>query len=107
MRSVPDGRPERLLLHVNRRPLACYWVGCADGGDDPTLRRDEEQGVRRNGRSAAADHHVHRSLSGVDHVGGGCCGDWGQRDVRFLAADRVRALVVVLMSTYHEIDAVL
>jgi len=32
---------------------------------DPTLRRVEEQLVRRGGGSAAADYHVHCSLAGV------------------------------------------
>src|SRR5215469_18381530 len=67
---VSHRRPGRVLLHVDRRTLACCRVGFADGGDHATLRRVEKQLVRWQGRSAAADHHVHRSFSGVDHVGG-------------------------------------
>src|SRR5260370_38462566 len=107
MRAVSYGRRGRVLLDVDRRTLGCYRVRRTDGGDHATLRRVEEQHVRRDGCSAATDHHVHRSLGGVDYVGAGCCGNWGQGGVRFLAADRVRALIVVLVSTDHEVDAVL
>src|SRR6516165_12654633 len=43
---VSHRRPGRVLLHVDRRTLACCRVGFADGGDHATLRRVEKQLVR-------------------------------------------------------------
>src|ERR1700738_2341617 len=94
MRSVSYRRPRRLLLHVDRWTLTRRRVRFADGGDHPALRRIEEPLVRWSGRSATADDHVHRSLAGIDHVGGGRRGDRRPGGVRFPAADWVRALVV-------------
>src|SRR6516162_9196006 len=46
VRRVSHRRPGRVLLHVDRRTLACCRVGFADGGDHATLRRVEKQLVR-------------------------------------------------------------
>src|SRR5499427_4784631 len=40
---VSHRRPGRVLLHVDRRTLACCRVGFADGGVHATLRRVEKQ----------------------------------------------------------------
>ena len=106
MRRVAHRRPRRFLLHVHGRSLARRRIRCADSGNHPARRRIEEQLVRRNGRSAAANDHVHRSLGGVDHVRSGRRGNRRQRRVRLLTADRVRARVVVLMPADHEVDTV-
>src|SRR5262249_2483728 len=39
VRRVSHRRPGRVLLHVDRRTLACCRVGFADAGDHATLRR--------------------------------------------------------------------
>ena len=107
VRRVAHRRPGRVFLHIDRRTPVGRGVEGADGGDHAALRRVEEQLVRWTRRAAAADHHVHGALGGVDHVGRGRGRDRRQRRVGFPAADRVRALVVVLVPADHEIDAVL
>ena len=106
MRRVADGRPRRVLLDVNRRPLASRRVGFADGGDHPTCGRIKEQLVRWDRRAATADDHVHCPLGRVDQVGGGCGRNRRQSGVGLPAAQRMRALIMVLVSAHHEIDAV-
>src|ERR1700722_17924885 len=105
MSSVSYGRPRRLLTHIDRWTPARRRIGFADSGDHSALWRGEETPVCLGGGSAAADDHVHCSLAGVDHVGGGRRGDRRQRGVCFTATDRGGALVMVLMSTDHEVDA--
>src|SRR5262249_61443058 len=67
---VSHCRPGRVLLHVDRRTLACCRVGFADGGDHATLRRVEKKMVRCEGTSAPPDHPVAPSPCWVAHPRG-------------------------------------
>src|SRR5579862_8693927 len=94
-------------MHIIRRPLAGDRVGCIHRDNDAAGQWIEEQRVRRDRGAAAADHHMHRSLGRVDHLGIGRRRDRRQRLVRLRAADRMRALVMMLVPANDKVDAVL
>src|SRR5262249_51360240 len=99
---VAERRPGCGFLDVTWRFVPGGGVVGADTGEDTAPGVVEEHAVRWNRCTAAADHDVNRALAGVDDIGTGGDGPWSEGVAGQGAADRVAALVVVLMTAHHK-----